>query len=211
MNNPFDYQEYLRRAATKASIDADLRDCSKCAGLNHPQVSESAPGFGNLLAKTMVVGQSLCTMCMHTQIPFTRGSGDMIDEALGMYNLNRLMHVFITNVVHCHPPKNRQSKPEEITNCQEYLVREINLVQPSLIIALGVDARNSLKKLGARFCAAEQRIMHTGIILDRSGKTPEWRTKTVWFNHPAYFLYKPDEQAQAKWKTNFGKLVYENQ
>lgn len=55
--------------------------------------------------------------------------------------------MFTTNVVHCHPPKNRPSLPHEIDNCRPYLSREIDIVAPRLIISLGRDARAALEQL----------------------------------------------------------------
>jgi uracil-DNA glycosylase family 4 len=54
--------------------------------------------------------------------------------------------IFITNVVHCHPQKNRPSLPHEIANCAEYLSDELRIIHPRMIIALGVDAGSHLQE-----------------------------------------------------------------
>jgi uracil-DNA glycosylase family 4 len=125
-------------------VAADVRSCRRCPGMNAGGVTESAPGYGAERARVVIVGQSLCGPCMHTQIPFTGGSGRIVDKCLECAGLEKA-DVFTTNVVHCHPPDNRQSMPHEIANCVEYLKRELALLRDAiLIIALGRDARETL-------------------------------------------------------------------
>lgn len=119
-----------------------IKECHRCEGLNIEGETEAAPGFGSPNAKIMVVGQSLCTRCMKTQEPFFGGSGRLLDLALEQSNL-RKTDIFVTNVVHCHTPGNRESIPYEIANCREYLMKEVELVRPKAIIALGKDAVSS--------------------------------------------------------------------
>ena len=131
-----------------------------------PGMTEAAPGWGNIQASIFFVGQSLCSACMGTQIPFTRGSGYLIDAALHVVGLER-KDVFMSNVVHCHPPHNRASEEYEIRYCKPYLIEEIELIQPALIIVLGNDAARVLKA--------------SSILVD---------SKFLYVKHPAYFLRK---------------------
>lgn len=101
--------------------------------------TESSPGFGNLNSRIMIVGQSLCRKCMDTQIPFTGGSGRILDQALRIAGVQK-SQLFITNVVHCHTPDNRKSLPHEILNCSPFLLEEIEIINPRTIIPLGQDA-----------------------------------------------------------------------
>lgn len=105
--------------------------------------TQAAPGYGDAYSPVFIVGQSLCGPCMATQIPFTGGSGRLIDQALAAAEV-RKSDVFITNVVHCHPPSNRPSHEHEITNCRPFLRRELQIVAPKLIIGLGKDARAAI-------------------------------------------------------------------
>ncbi|MDZ4265824.1 MAG: uracil-DNA glycosylase [Mycobacterium sp.] len=123
-----------------------IRNCTACDGMNIPQITQAAPGYGSAQSPVMIVGQSLCGPCMATQIPFTGGSGRFLDRALDAATLTK-ESVFTTNVVHCHPPNNRPSLPHEIDNCRPYLAREIAIVAPRLIICLGRDARAALELL----------------------------------------------------------------
>ncbi len=122
-----------------------LHGCSKCTDLNIPGVTESAPGYGDPNAAIFFVGQSLCTLCMATQMPFTMGSGYALDAALALSGIKR-RDIFMSNVVHCHPPKNRASTRKEINNCLLFLYTEIEIVKPKVIICLGADAAKLMKK-----------------------------------------------------------------
>jgi uracil-DNA glycosylase len=131
----------VNRETELAELAHQIRACRRCPGMNIPGITESAPGYGNPTSPVFLVGQSLCDPCMKTQIPFTGGSGFLLDRAFERANV-RKDQIFITNVVHCHPPKNRPSYPEEIENCTEYLRRELEIVQPKLVIGLGKDAEH---------------------------------------------------------------------
>lgn len=127
-------------------LNMKIAKCRQCDGLNLRGSTESAPGFGSLNSKIMLVGQSLCTSCQFTQVPFTRGCGYLIDAALILSRLSRY-RVFITNAVHCHPPRNRASTPDEKKNCFPYLQMEVKIIKPKLIVAMGNEAKASVKKL----------------------------------------------------------------
>ena len=131
----------VRRMRTLA---AQVRGCTACEGMNIPAVTQSAPGYGSVHSPVAIVGQSLCGPCMATQIPFTGGSGRFLDRSLAAAGLAK-EDVFITNVVHCHPPGNRPSQPHEIANCRPYLHRELAIVAPRLVIGLGRDAHAALQ------------------------------------------------------------------
>lgn len=127
----------------KNLLDDEIRRCSRCAGMNKEGVTQAAPGWGNLYSPVAIVGQSLCEQCMKPQEPFFEGSGSLLNESLRLAGRAK-GETFISNVVHCHPPKNRGSHEHEIVNCSSYLHRELELVRPRLVIALGVDAKRVL-------------------------------------------------------------------
>lgn len=137
--------DLFARARKIRILNKHLRKCERCDGLNVPNFTESAPGFGNLMANIMFVGQSLCTVCMQTQMPFTQGSGYMVDAVLRLLDLTRY-DVFITNLVHCHPKSNAVSTKEWKQNCWPYLAQEIDIIKPKVIVALGADSRQALMR-----------------------------------------------------------------
>lgn len=121
-------------------LSQKIRCCRKCFGMNINRVTESCPGWGRLDADVMFVGQSLHEPGMYSQIPFILGSGFIIDAALRLSGINR-HDCFWTNVVMCHPERNRMSTEEEKENCLLYLFEELNIVQPYIVVALGKDAK----------------------------------------------------------------------
>jgi uracil-DNA glycosylase family 4 len=165
-------------------LKEEIRVCKRCKGLNIKAVTESASGIGSLNAKIMIVGQSLCTQCMHTGIPFTRGSGDLIDYALVVVGLSR-NDVFITNVVHCHPINNRKSTEEEVDNCRDFLNKEIELVGPRIIVTLGKDAKEN-------------------VLVKDIGKG----IRIVNLTHPAYAMRK-GKSTSKKWVLDLVEILYE--
>lgn len=133
-----------RRQRQMKELRAQIKACEKCEGMNIHGVTQAAPGWGSVDSPVVLVGQSLCHDCMESQIPFTGGSGRLIWASIKRAGIDKPDDVFITNVVHCHPHSepvdNRASKRHEIDNCTPYLVRELDIVKPELVIGLGNDA-----------------------------------------------------------------------
>ena len=106
----------------------------------------NAPGYGNNTSKLVMIGQSLCgEKCIKSQIPFTGGSGVYLDQAFKQANILK-SDIFITNIVKCHPQKNRKSLFYEINNCIPYLRKELELISPNHIICFGQDASKYFDK-----------------------------------------------------------------
>lgn len=80
------------------------------------------------------------------RFPFTGGSGRFLNLGLERAGLAK-SDIFTTNVVHCHPPGNRPSLPHEIKNCRPYLLRELEIIQPRLVVGLGKDAAAALREV----------------------------------------------------------------
>lgn len=137
------HPELVEKKHVLAGIAAEVRSCRMCEGLNIPSITQAAPGYGNPESPVVLVGQSLCGPCMSTQVPFTGGSGKLMDAAFRAARVAKA-DVFLTNIVHCHPPDNRPSRPHEIRNCTPFLLRELEAVLPCTVIALGNDAARTL-------------------------------------------------------------------
>lgn len=178
----FEFENDLFERARKLKrVNRAIRECRKCAGLNIVGATESAPGYGSPVAKIFFIGQSLCTQCMATQIPFTEGSGYLIDLALRLSGLTRL-DVFMSNVVHCHPQKNRASTKKEIKNCVAFLQTELEIIKPKLIVCLGRDAEKATRQ-----------------YLTIGDDTGMGETRVINVKHPAYFLHTTDTSGVKKW------------
>lgn len=132
------------------ALEKEVTDCRKCRGLNIPKVTEGTSGYGSKFAKLMVVGQSLHGYNDQTpgrQIPFVGpvascDSGQLLYDMLRQagYTINA-GNLYVTNLVKCHPPRNRPSNDREIKNCQPYLLRELNdIVKNAHILMVGSSA-----------------------------------------------------------------------
>ncbi len=162
-----------------------IKNCTACPGMNIPEVTQAAPGYGSAQSPVMIVGQSLCGPCMATQIPFTGGSGRFLDRALAAARLTKEA-VFTTNAVHCHPPNNRPSLPHEIDNCRPHLRREIDIVAPRLIIALGRDARTALEHLHP-----DAPVLPWPFTRPRKPPTTTHPTRHLFAPHPSWIARQP--------------------
>jgi DNA polymerase len=125
----------------------NIKSCQLCEGLNCKESGTSnAPGYGNIKSNVVLIGQSLCGKpCIDAQIPFTGGSGKLLDQAFQQAAIDK-KDIYITNVVKCHPPENRKSKEHEIVNCTPYLKKELEWISPEHIICLGKDAWGHFNK-----------------------------------------------------------------
>lgn len=108
--------------------------CKKC--LLHKERTCAVPGAGHRYASLMIVGEGPGEEEDKQGLPFVGRSGQLLTETLGRIGLSR-EEVFITNVVKCRPPKNRDPLPAEMASCLPYLERQVSLIRPKLIVALG--------------------------------------------------------------------------
>lgn len=166
-----------RRELLRQELASSIRHCQKCPGLNIPLITEAVPGYGSLHSPLMLVGQSLCGPCMSSKIPFTKGSGRLVDMALSLAQ-TRKDELFITNTIHCHPPGNRPSLDYEKANCKMFLQQEYYLVKPKLIVCLGKDAREAIVGI-----TQTAKLWDADLSLQES---PE--TLVSFLHHPSYIM-----------------------
>jgi uracil-DNA glycosylase len=121
-------EEILREVA------AEVSTCSRC-GLCKGR-TRAVPGEGNPHAKILLIGEGPGYYEDQQGRPFVGPSGQLLVELLRSINLKR-EDVFITNVVKCRPPENRDPLPAEIAACDDYLERQIAALQPRVIVTLG--------------------------------------------------------------------------
>src|SRR5690606_2983003 len=117
-----------------AVIAAEVRGCTLCD--LHLSRTKAVPGAGNNRADIMFIGEGPGFHEDRQGLPFVGRSGDYLNELLKMVGLTR-NDVFITNVVKCRPPENRDPLPVEIATCKPYLDQQINLIDPLVIVTLG--------------------------------------------------------------------------
>jgi len=142
-------------------------------------------GVGDEKAEWMFVGEAPGADEDVKGEPFVGQAGRLLDNMLAAINLRRDRNVYIANVVKCRPPGNRNPEPLEVAQCEPYLHRQIELIRPKLIIALGkVAAVNLLKREAS--------------VSSMRGKVHAYRgTPMIVTYHPAYLLRSLPEKARA--------------
>jgi len=115
-------------------IAEEVRTCPKCE-LARTRTN-AVPGAGNPNARVMLVGEGPGWHEDQQGLPFVGNAGKFLNELLGKAGLER-EDVFITNVVKCRPPGNRDPLPDEIAACAPYLDRQIAQIDPDVIVTLG--------------------------------------------------------------------------
>jgi uracil-DNA glycosylase len=164
-------------------IKQRVRDCTICrlrAGCK-----QTVFGVGDEKADWLFVGEGPGADEDAMGEPFVGQAGKLLDSMLMAIKLKRGNNVYIANIVKCRPPGNRNPEADEIAACLPYLLRQIELIQPKLIVALGKVASNAL--LGRDATLASLR-----------GKLHDYRgIPLVVTYHPAYLLRSPTEKAKA--------------
>ena len=124
--------------------------------------------------------------------PFVGAAGQLLTEMLGVIGLRR-EEVFITNVVRCRPPGNRDPLPDELAACDVYTQRQIAVLDPKLIVTLG------------RYSMA--RFVGQGSMRDLHGRTREWNGVTcLAMYHPAFILRTPTLEMRRMYEDDFRKI-----
>lgn len=160
-------------------LRAKVTACTRCA--LHQTRTQTVFGTGNQEADWLFVGEAPGRDEDRLGEPFVGRAGKMLDEMLRAIGQSR-DSVFIANILKCHPPQNRDPKPDEANNCRAYLERQIALVNPQIIVAVGKIAAQNL--LGTD--APVGRLRGKRHVL---GDTP-----LVVTYHPAYLLRSPSEK-----------------
>ena len=130
---------------------ADRIRSTYCCGLC-PARKNAVPGEGSATAKMVLVGEGPGATEDETGRPFVGQAGKLLDGILSAIDLRR-EDVFICNVVKCRPPQNRKPQPDEIEACMPYLRRQLAILKPRVILAMGTTSAETLlgvkKSLGA--------------------------------------------------------------
>ena len=147
-------------AAALAQVADEVRGCTRCTLA--ARRTRTVPGEGNVLSDVLLVGEGPGAREDATGRPFVGPAGQLLDELLASIGWRR-DDVFITNVVKCRPPGNRDPEPGEVAACGEYLDRQEAALDPAVVVTLG---RHSLQRYlpGARIGA-----VHGGLRRSFSG------------------------------------------
>jgi DNA polymerase len=144
----------MGRDSALAEIAEEVRGCTRCPlSLRR---THAVPGEGNLHSDVLLVGEGPGAREDATGRPFVGPAGQLLDELLRSIGWER-GDVFITNVVKCRPPGNRDPEPDEAAACASYLDRQERALEPAVVVTLG---RHSLRRYlpGARIGEAHGRL-----------------------------------------------------
>jgi DNA polymerase len=173
---------------------AHCRLCKLCE-----KRTQTVFGAGNPNAAWMLVGEAPGENEDRQGQPFVGQAGKLLDSMLGALQMGREQDVYIANVLKCRPPGNRNPDPEEVLRCEPYLQRQVALVQPKLILAMGRFAAQSLLKT-------------TASIASLRGRLHEYEgVPVVVTYHPAYLLRNLPDKAKAWSDLCFARKAYQNE
>lgn len=164
-----------------------LRDqaqaCTLCSELSSTR-KKVVFGSGNIRARLVFVGEAPGADEDEQGLPFVGRAGQLLTKMIEAMGLTR-KDVFICNVLKCRPPENRPPKPDEKANCKPFLLRQLELIKPEVICALGTHAAQSL-------------LQTEETISVLRGKTHSYAgIKLVCTFHPAYLLRNPSAKKDA--------------
>jgi uracil-DNA glycosylase len=174
----------LNKSAALTGILSDIGECTRCR--LHKGRTKLVFGVGNVNADIMFVGEGPGADEDKQGEPFVGRAGQLLNNMITAMGIRR-EDVYIANVVKCRPPDNRTPEKDECDTCSPFLLRQIEIIQPKMIVALGAVAAKNL--LGLNDSMGNLR----GKIYDFHG------TKLVATYHPAYLLRDPRQKAEA-WK-----------
>jgi uracil-DNA glycosylase family 4 len=173
------------RAAALLAIQQEIGDCTRCP-LAYAGRRKIVFGDGSPSARLMFVGEGPGADEDAQGIPFVGKAGQLLNNMIVAMGLARA-DVYIANIVKCRPPNNRVPEPIEANTCSQFLLRQIDVVQPEVIVALGATA--ALYLLGVKQSLSALR-----------GRWHSCRgAKLAVTYHPAFLLRDPRQKAEA-WK-----------
>ena len=180
-NNHLKTQESIYLDLDLDKLKMEALDCHKC------QLGQSRThvvfGIGNEKADLMFVGEAPGAEEDRTGKPFVGRAGQLLTKIIQSTGLTR-DDVYIANVLKCRPPGNRNPKSNEIEQCEPYLLRQIDLIEPKVICALGTFAAQILLRTDERISKLR------GNFYNYHG------TKVMPTYHPAYLLRNPENKRQ---------------
>ncbi|MCD6113852.1 MAG: uracil-DNA glycosylase [Thermoprotei archaeon] len=183
---------------TWEKIVREIKECKKCR--LHKYRKNPVPGEGSLNAKIMFIGEAPGAKEDEQGRPFVGAAGKLLTTLLESIGLKR-ENVFITNVVKCRPPHNRDPLDDEISACLPYLVEQINIIKPRIIVTLGRISTKTTFQLGGLVFKSMSK--DRGVI--REAKIGEVEVKILPTYHPAAALYNP--KLRSKIESDFKALA----
>jgi uracil-DNA glycosylase family 4 len=164
-----------------SSLELQVRGCDACD--LHKTRKQTVFGVGHHKADWLIVGEAPGADEDRDGEPFVGRAGQLLTQMLRAIGLAK-EEVFITNILKCRPPNNRDPKPEELNTCHAYINRKIELLEPKIILALGKTAAQSLLKSDVPISKMRGNLYHY-----QTNNIP-----TIVTYHPDYLLRSPKEK-----------------
>lgn len=165
------------------ALAARVADCTRCRLCE--KRTNTVFGVGDREADWMLVGEAPGENEDKQGEPFVGQAGKLLDNMLRSLSLERGRNVYIANVIKCRPPGNRNPEPDEVARCEPYLQRQVALVKPKLIVALGRFAAQTLLKTDASIASLRGRVhAYEGVPV-------------IVTYHPAYLLRSLQDKSKA--------------
>jgi uracil-DNA glycosylase len=174
----------LFRSPAEALVDVrnEIGDCTRCR-LHSQGRTQIVFGVGNPQADLMFVGEAPGADEDVQGIPFGGRAGQLLTKIIEAIGLTR-DDVYIANVIKCRPPGNRNPEQDEVNTCEPFLYRQIDIIKPKVIVALGTFAAKAL-------------LQSTDPISRLRGRTYDYRgAKLIPTFHPAYLLRNPSSKRE---------------
>jgi DNA polymerase len=175
--------------STVASLDwptlqERVAGCTRCA--LHSVRTQTVFGTGSRSADWLVIGEAPGADEDRQGEPFVGRAGQLLTEMLRAAGFERDA-VYITNILKCRPPNNRDPQPDEVASCHDYLERQIDLIEPRLILAVGRIAAHNLLQTNTPVGRLRGQVHHYGAA----------RIPLIVTYHPAYLLRSPLEKRKS--------------
>ena len=160
----------------------------------HSTRTQTVFGVGDPNAEWMIIGEAPGADEDQQGEPFVGRAGQLLNNMLKALGLQR-EQVFIANILKCRPPENRNPRPEEVAQCEAFLQRQVALVKPKIILAVGGVAAHNLLKVDTPVSRLRGQVHHYDNV------------PLVVTYHPAYLLRKPTEKAKSWVDLKFAAAV----
>jgi len=180
------------------ALKAEVKNCTKCA--LHATRTQTVFGVGNRQADWMVIGEAPGAEEDRRGEPFVGAAGQLLNAMLKAIGLTR-ESVYIANILKSRPPGNRDPQPEEVAACFPYLTRQIALIRPKLILAVGRIAAQNLLRTD----------MPVGRLRGQVHRFGEFNTPLIVTYHPSYLLRSPGEKRKAWEDLKFARDFFNRQ
>ena len=178
-------------------IREDLGDCTRCK-LHKQGRKQIVFGVGNPRAELMFVGEGPGADEDAQGEPFVGRAGQLLNNMIKAMGMRR-EDVYIANVVKCRPPGNRTPERDECETCSPFLMRQIAVIKPKVMVALGAVAAKNLLAMNASMSELRGRF-YDFLPTGARGSDPSWQgTKLAVTYHPAFLLRDPRQKGEA-WK-----------